>query len=91
MMQAEMKVQLADETMNDLYAQIYVVTQQAIQDAQQASDKLFYTQNEAMEILRCGREQLQKYYALGLPSIEQGRQRLIYKQDLIDFMRNLAN
>lgn len=91
MMQAELKVDLSEETMNELYSQVYTITQQAIEDATKSSDKLFYTQNEVREILRCGQEQLNRYYAMGLPSIQQGRTILVQKHDLINFMDTLKN
>lgn len=91
MMQAEMNVKLSEQASNELYAQMYMIAQQAVNDATQTTEKLFYTHNEVREILRCGDATLNKYYAMGLPAIKQNRTRLIYKQDLIDFMRNLAN
>lgn len=91
MMQAEMNVKLSDESLNEVYAQIRIVALQAIDDAANSTEKIFYTQNEVMEILRCGREQLNRYYAQGLLSIQQGRTVLIQKQDLLNFMHTLKN
>lgn len=91
MMQAEMNVKLSDESLNEVYAQIRIVALQAIDDAASSTEKIFYTQKEVMDMLRCGREQLNKYYAQGLPSIQQGRTILIQKQDLISFMNTLKN
>lgn len=90
MMQAEMKVRLDEETISQINQQVFIATQKAMDQMNQSTEKLFYTQNEVMEILRCGREQMFTHYAQGLKSVKQGRTVLIQKAHLIEYMNKLA-
>lgn len=90
-MQAEMKVNLSEETLSQIHQQVFTATHEAMDQVNGSVDKIFYTQNEAMEILRCGKSTLNRYYALGLKSVKQNRTVLIQKAHLIEFMNTLAN
>lgn len=89
-MQAEMKVRLDEETINQIHQQVFIATQKAMDQMNQSTEKLFYTQNEVKEILMCGQETLNRHYAKGLKSVKQGRTVLIQKAHLIEYMNKLA-